>query len=211
MPPESVMIFASFLSQSDRSRRTLLDVAPDSGALPKRPRLKRHRGPHALEGIREQLLRHEPDLGCARRGSRARCRGRRRAPCRRSACTMPQMMLMSVVLPAPFGPRQREDLAPPDVEVHVLQGDEAARVDLAQSLDGHDGGRFGRGCRNARLHVTLLGRWGRQCNCNALSFTAAGTTCRTGTAGPKVVLGVMPARVFNWGRGRPGGKYRCTT
>ena len=56
--------------------------------------------------------------------------------CPRSALTMPQMMLISVVLPAPFGPEQREDLAAADVEVDVLQRLEAGGVGL-----GHARGR----------------------------------------------------------------------
>jgi hypothetical protein len=39
MPPDSVMIFASFLSHSERSRSTF-SISPGSGGLPNRPRLK---------------------------------------------------------------------------------------------------------------------------------------------------------------------------
>ena len=53
--------------------------------------------------------------------------------------TMPQMMLMSVVLPAPFGPEQREDLAAADLEVDVLEGVEAGGVGLGQTRDGEYG------------------------------------------------------------------------
>jgi hypothetical protein len=34
---------------------------------------------------------------------------------------MPQMMLISVVLPAPFGPEQRKNLAGLDVQIDVVQ------------------------------------------------------------------------------------------
>ena len=53
------------------------------------------------------------------------------------ALTMPQTMLISVVLPAPFGPEQREDLAAADVEVDVLERLEARGVGLADVADGH--------------------------------------------------------------------------
>ena len=49
-----------------------------------------------------------------------------------SALTMPQTMLISVVLPAPFGPEQREDLAAADLEVDVLQRLEARGVGLGR-------------------------------------------------------------------------------
>ena len=41
---------------------------------------------------------------------------------------MPQMMLISVVLPAPFGPEQREDLAALDVQIDVVQRLETGAV-----------------------------------------------------------------------------------
>ena len=49
---------------------------------------------------------------------------------------MPQMMLISVVLPAPFGPEQREDLAAADLEIDVLEGVEAGGVGLGKTRDG---------------------------------------------------------------------------
>ena len=51
---------------------------------------------------------------------------------------MPQMMLISVVLPAPFGPEQREDLAALDVEIDVVQRLEAGAVDFREIGDGND-------------------------------------------------------------------------
>ena len=58
---------------------------------------------------------------------------------------MPQTMLISVVLPAPFGPEQREDLAAPDLQVDRLQRLEAGGVGLAEAGDGDDGIRCARG------------------------------------------------------------------
>ena len=52
---------------------------------------------------------------------------------------MPQMMLISVVLPAPFGPEQREDLAAADLEVDVLEGVEAGGVGLRKTRNGEHG------------------------------------------------------------------------
>ena len=60
------------------------------------------------------------------------------------AVTMPQTMLISVVLPAPFGPEQREDLALLDLEIDGLQRAQAGGVDLRYVLDRDDW----RGIRN---------------------------------------------------------------
>ena len=46
---------------------------------------------------------------------------------------------MVVVLPAPFGPEESEDLAAPDLQVEVLDGVHGA-VMLGEPL-GQDGGR----------------------------------------------------------------------
>ena len=61
------------------------------------------------------------------------------------ALTMPQTMLISVVLPAPFGPEQGEDLAGADLQVDVVQCDETRLVGLAEALDVDD-----------RLHVHIV-------------------------------------------------------
>ena len=45
---------------------------------------------------------------------------------------MPQMVLISVVLPAPFGPSKREDLAAPNLQIDVLQRLEAGGVGLGE-------------------------------------------------------------------------------
>ena len=65
MPPDSVMIFASFLSHSDRSRSTFSMMAGLRG-LPNRPAAERERVPHRLEHVGGQFLRHEADLGARR-------------------------------------------------------------------------------------------------------------------------------------------------
>jgi hypothetical protein len=46
------------------------------------------------------------------------------------ALTMPQTMLISVVLPAPFGPEQREDLAAADLQVDVDERTKAGGIRL---------------------------------------------------------------------------------
>ena len=53
--------------------------------------------------------------------------------------TIPQTMLMSVVLPAPLGTEQGEDLAPANFEIDVLQRPEARSVGLGQTRNGDDG------------------------------------------------------------------------
>ena len=56
----------------------------------------------------------------------------------RSALTMPQMMLISVVLPAPLGPSSAKISPRADVEIDVLQRLEARRIGLRQIADGDD-------------------------------------------------------------------------
>ena len=51
---------------------------------------------------------------------------------------MPQMMLISVVLPAPLGPSKREDFAAADVEVDVLERLETGREGLGELRYGDD-------------------------------------------------------------------------
>jgi hypothetical protein len=101
MPPDSVMSLLSFLSHSDRSQH-LLDVRRVR-RLAEQAAAEAHGGPHRLEGVGGQLLRHQADQ---------RARGAVVAPDvvavdRHGAgagATMPQTMLISVVLPAPLGP-----------------------------------------------------------------------------------------------------------
>ena len=99
------------------------------------------RRPDRLERVGGQLLRHQADLGARRAVVAQRCRGRRPAPCPDVGVTMPQTMLISVVLPAPFGPEQREDLALADLEVDALQRREARGVGLVEIADGQRGRR----------------------------------------------------------------------
>jgi hypothetical protein len=102
MPPDSVMIFASFLSHSERSRRTFSMTAGLRG-LPNSPRLK-VRVFHTVSNM-------SVVSSCGTRPMVARAARKSRTVSWPSAVTvpvdavtMPQMMLMSVVLPAPFGP-----------------------------------------------------------------------------------------------------------
>jgi len=53
---------------------------------------------------------------CARARRFARIQPRKGERCRRGAAECPSMMLIEVVLPAPFGPQQGDDLAGVDGE-----------------------------------------------------------------------------------------------
>ena len=66
--------------------------------------------------------------------------------------TIPQMMLISVVLPAPFGPEQREDFALVDVEIDRVERVDARRIGFRYAADAEN--RFG--------HAVPCwpGRWG---------------------------------------------------
>ena len=59
--------------------------------------------------------------------------------------TMPQMMLISVVLPAPFGPSSAKISPRLDLEIDVFQRLEAGAVGLRKIFDGDDGGHSGAG------------------------------------------------------------------
>ena len=102
MPPDSVMIRESFLSHSDRSRRTF-SITAGSRGLPNRPRLKLSVF-HTVSNMSVvSSCGTSPILARAARKSRTMSwPSAVTLPC--EAVTMPQMMLMSVVLPAPFGP-----------------------------------------------------------------------------------------------------------
>ena len=154
MPPDSVMILASCLSHSDSSRSTF-SMCAGFGALAEQAAAEAHRRPHGLERVGGQLLRHQADLARAPRGSRARCRGRRRRRVPALGVTMPQMMLISVVLPAPFGPSSAKISPRWMLEVDALERDEAAGVGLAHGAHCHDrGGRTG-GIGSQLLHGGL--------------------------------------------------------
>ena len=106
------------------------------GAKPNSPRLKRTVS-ITLERIGVQFLRHEVDLlARARIGEDLQPSAITSPP---DGLTMPQMMLMSVVLPAPLGAEKRENLTPHDVEVDRLQRLQAAPICLADVADGDDG------------------------------------------------------------------------
>ena len=66
---------------------------------------------------------------------------------------MPQMMLISVVLPAPFGPEQREYLAAADLQVDAFQGLEPGGIGLHQPAD-IDNWRFGSGHTRSDFSAT---------------------------------------------------------
>src|SRR4249919_3601055 len=64
MPPDSVMIFESFLSHSDRSQ----DFFDDGrvARFAEQPAAEGERVPHRLEHVGGELLRHQSDLGARR-------------------------------------------------------------------------------------------------------------------------------------------------
>jgi hypothetical protein len=102
MPPDRVMILLLRLSHSERSRRICSSLA-GSGWLAEQAATETQGGQHRLEGIGVQFLRHQADCGA--------CRAvvtRNVVPIAVTwptlALTMPQMMLIRVVLPAPLGP-----------------------------------------------------------------------------------------------------------
>jgi hypothetical protein len=55
------------------------------------------------------------------------------------ALTMPQTMLISVVLAGPVGAEEREDLAAPDLQIDILERLEAGGVGLREIRDRDDG------------------------------------------------------------------------
>jgi hypothetical protein len=102
MPPESVMIFAARLSQSDSARSTFSMCAGFAG-LPNSPRLN--------ETVDHTVSNASVESSCGTRPILARAARKSRTMSLPSATTvpplaltMPQMMLISVVLPAPLGP-----------------------------------------------------------------------------------------------------------
>ncbi len=137
MPPDSVMIGASRLSHSDRSRSTF-SMKAGFGARPNRPRLKLHGRPHRLEGIGGQLLRHQADLH-ARRAVVAHdvvAVGHDACPAvggDDAADDADQRGLAGAV-----GTQQREDLALADLEVDALERLQARGVGLGQAAHRQD-------------------------------------------------------------------------
>src|SRR5689334_6168255 len=102
MLPDSVMILLSFFSHSDRSRSTF-SICAGLARLPNRPRLKltvAQTDSNAsvvsscgTSPIFDRAARYSVTMSCPSASTRPAL-GR----------TRPQMMLISVVLPAPFGP-----------------------------------------------------------------------------------------------------------
>ena len=102
MPPDSMRIIASFLSHSDSSLSSF-SMCAGSGALPNRPRLKLT--------VFHTLSKASVLSSCGTRPIRLRAARQSRWmswPAARTVprlgVTMPQTMLISVVLPAPLGP-----------------------------------------------------------------------------------------------------------
>ena len=136
MPPDSVWILESLLSHSDSSRRTFSICAGFFG-LPNRPRLNdtvAHTVSNAsvvsscgTSPISERAARNSLTMSWPAAVT---------VP--EPGLTMPQMMLISVVLPAPLGPSSAKISPSPDLEVDVLQRLEAGFVDLRQVRDGDD-------------------------------------------------------------------------
>ena len=85
------------------------------------------------------------EVGARERPASAASRGRRpRSRCRpRSGSSTPRIMLMVVVLPAPFGPEQPDDLARRHLEADTVDRLQRA-VGLGEPFDGED--------RGARAH-----------------------------------------------------------
>ena len=93
------------------------------------------RVPDRLERVGRQFLRHEADLGARRAVIALTMSWPSAVTVPVVGVTMPQTMLISVVLPAPFGPEQREDLAAMDVEIDGLQRLKAGRVGFRDIAD----------------------------------------------------------------------------
>ena len=127
MPPDSVMILAlSFPtatgpSAASRSIAGLRD-------LPNSPRLNDTSSDTFSKALVVQLLRRQ-----ARSSSGGTIVTTMSWPATLTwpllALTMPHTMLISVVLPAPFGPEQR-DLAPADFQIDALQRLEPTGISL---------------------------------------------------------------------------------
>ena len=102
MPPDSAMILLSRLSHSDSCRSTFSRCA-GSGALPNSPRLNRQVAQTDSNASVDSSCGTSPISDRAARASRTwSCPSTVTVP--ELALTMPQTMLISVVLPAPLGP-----------------------------------------------------------------------------------------------------------
>ena len=140
MPPDSVMIWLSFLSQSDRSFSTF-SMKAGFGFLPNSKPAETHRRPHRLERVGVQFLRHQPDQRTRRAivldemmaSDQHRTGGR----IDDAADDVDQRGLAGAVRP-----EQREDFPARDVEIDALQRMKSGRIGLDQIGD-----------RNDRLHA----------------------------------------------------------
>ena len=155
MPPDSVMILASLLSHSVRSRSTRSQCA-GSGALAEQPAAEAHGRPDALESIGVQLLRHQADLAARRTvvahdvvAVRHDAAGARPDD---AADDVDERRLAGAVRA-----EQREDLAALDAQVDALERDEAAGVGLAHGAHCHDRGGRTDGSGSQLLHGGLAG------------------------------------------------------
>ena len=138
MPPESVMILLSFLSHSDRLFSTLAMCAGLAG-LPNRPRLKL--------AVAHTVSKASVVSSCGTRPISERAARKSLMMSWPSTVTvpplgltMPQMMLISVVLPAPLGPSSAK-ISPRRISRSMLfERVEARRVGLGEIGDGDDRG-----------------------------------------------------------------------
>ena len=125
------------LSHSDR-RFSRSSILAGSRGLPNSPREKVTVRAHGLEGVGRQLLREQGR--CARaRGGKSVCQF---LPSTSTSpplgVTIPQTMLISVVLPAPLGPRSAK-ISPRRMSRSIdLQRVDAGAVGLAQAADRED-------------------------------------------------------------------------
>jgi hypothetical protein len=130
------MILLSFLSHRD-SAQHLLDIGRVLRFV-EQAAAERHCGPHALEGIGVQLLRHQADQR-ARRAIAVDdvvAIDRHFALCRHqdAANDADERGLAGTVWS-----EQCKNLAAADVEIDVFKRAEAGRVAFRQVLDGNDG------------------------------------------------------------------------
>ena len=102
MPPESAMILLSFLSHSDSERSTFSRYS-GLGGRPNRPRLKRTVAHTLSNASVDNSCGTSPIFMRAARASRTMS-WPSASTVPELGLTMPQTMLISVVLPAPFGP-----------------------------------------------------------------------------------------------------------
>ena len=134
MPPDSVMILSLALVPQRQLAEHLFDERRDSARGRSRPRLKFTVDSTFLERIRGELLRHRTRSASAPRGTRAGSRARTASDLvPLDGVTIPQTILISVVLPAPFGPRSAKISPFLDLEIDVPEGPQAGGVGLRQA------------------------------------------------------------------------------